>query len=50
MVVENNSSIRAPVVVSSANLSKKSFWNFIQLVIDPTGRLKYHVEAEFSNV
>jgi hypothetical protein len=50
MVVENNSAIRDPIVVSSANLSRKSFWNLVQLVIDPTGRLKYHVEDEFSKV
>jgi hypothetical protein len=50
MVAMKNSTIRSPVVVSSANLSRKYFWNLVQLVIDPTGRLKYHVEAEFSNV
>jgi hypothetical protein len=50
MVVANNSSIRAPVVFSSTNLSRKSFWNLVQLVMDPTGKLKYHVEAEFSNM
>jgi hypothetical protein len=50
MVVLNNSSIKAPIMVSSANLSRKSFSKFIQLVMDPTGKLKYHVEDEFSKV
>jgi hypothetical protein len=45
MAAMKNLALRAPVVVSSANLSKKSFWNFVHLVIDPTSRLKYHVEA-----
>ena len=46
MVVANNSAIKDPIVVSSTNLSKKSFWNFVQLVMDPTGKLKYHVEVD----
>jgi hypothetical protein len=50
MVAVNNSTIIAHVVVSSANLSKKYFGNFVQLVMDPTGKLKYHMEAELSKV
>jgi hypothetical protein len=38
------------MVVSLVNFSRKSFWNLVQLVMDPTGKVKYHVEAEFSNV
>jgi hypothetical protein len=41
---------QGPIVISSENLSRKYFWNFIQLLIEPIGRLKYHVESEFSNV
>jgi hypothetical protein len=50
MAAANNSSINAPIVVSSANLSRKSFSNFIQLVMDPMGKLKYHMEDEFLKV
>jgi hypothetical protein len=50
MGIVKNPSIRAPVVVSLANFCRKSFWNIVQLVMDPTGKLKYQVEAKFSNM
>lgn len=45
ILIRECSKTRTTWVLSSPNLSKKVVWNWFQLVIKPSGRKKYHVEA-----